>query len=186
MRARAPFHAGGRIRRALHAAALVSLLAANGPSLADGSEHHPMRFEQITLDDGLSQSNVFTILQDSDGLMWFGTENGLNRFDGYDFTVFKRERGNSEALVSDYVYDLAEDGGGNLWMVTNGGGLAMMDRKSKTFTSFRHDPADANGISSNVVRSLLIDTDGTIWLGTRGAGLDRFDPETREFNNYRF
>ncbi len=145
-----------------------------------------MRFEQITLDNGLSQSNVFTILQDSDGFMWFGTENGLNRFNGYDFTVFKRQRGNPEALFSDYVYDLAEDGDGNLWIVTNGGGLATMDRKSNTVTTYRHDPANPNGISSNVVRALLVDDDGTVWLGTRGAGLDRFDSESGEFTNYRF
>ena len=56
---------------------------------------HPMRFEHLTLDEGLSQSNVLSILQDSRGQMWFGTENGLNAFDGYEFRTYYRERGNA-------------------------------------------------------------------------------------------
>ena len=81
-----------------------------------------MRFDRITLDDGLSQSNVFSILQDSQGLMWFGTENGLNNYNGYEFEVFKRERGNPAALSSDYIFDIIEDTRGDLWIASNGGG----------------------------------------------------------------
>jgi len=150
------------------------------------SESHPMRFDGLTLDDGLSQSTVIRVLQDSRGLMWFATENGLNSYNGYEFEHFKRERGNPDALVNDFIYDVVEDSDGNLWLATNGGGLAMMERDSKRFTSFRHDPADSNSISSNVVRSLTIDADGTLWIGTRGAGLDRFDPSSAEFTHYRF
>lgn len=145
-----------------------------------------MRFDHISLDDGLSQSNVFSILQDSRGLMWFATENGLNSYNGYEFEIFKRERGNPLALGSDYIYDIAEDSGGNLWIASNGGGLAKMDRESKTFTSYRHDPANPDGVASNVIRKLLIDPDGSIWLGTRGEGLDRFDAREGVFTHYRF
>jgi diguanylate cyclase (GGDEF)-like protein len=145
-----------------------------------------MRFDRITLDDGLSQSNVFSILQDSQGLMWFGTENGLNSYNGYEFEVFKRDRGNPAALGSDYIYDIVEGADGNLWIASNGGGLSKMDRASKTFTSYRHDPASQNGPASNVIRKLLVDKDGSIWLGTRGAGLDRFDARDGTFSNFRF
>ena len=67
-----------------------------------------MRFDRLTPESGLSQSSVVTILQDSQGFMWFGTENGLNRYDGYEFEQFRRERGNPVALHNDFIYDLAE------------------------------------------------------------------------------
>jgi len=144
-----------------------------------------MRFDRLSLDDGLSQSNVFSILQDSNGLMWFGTENGLNRYDGYDFKIYKRQRGNPEALLNDYIFDVAEGGDGALWVATNGGGLARMN-PDETFTSFRHDPADATSISNNSIRTLLVDEDGAIWLGTRGSGVDRFDVESGTAKNFSF
>ena len=79
---------------------VITLLLACGMAAASEVSHHPMHFERISLDEGLSQSNVLTILQDSKGLMWFGTENGLNSFDGYEFDHYKRERGNPQALGS--------------------------------------------------------------------------------------
>ena len=145
-----------------------------------------MRFDRITLEDGLSQSNVLAIWQDASGHMWFGTENGLNRYDGYDFQNFRRERGNPEALASDFIYDIDEDADGNLWVATNGGGLARLDAISRRVTSFRHDASNPASISSNVVRQVLIDADDSIWLGTRGGGIDKFDPKTGEATNYRF
>ena len=165
---------------------LVSGAVASATATASVAEPPPMRFEHITLEQGLSQSNVFAILQDSDGLMWFATENGLNRYDGYDFEVFHRERGNAKALVSDYVYDIAEDGAGDLWIASNGGGLTKMDRGAKTFTTFRHDAADPNSISANTVRAVEIAADGTVWAGTRGAGLNRYNAKTNEFSHFRF
>ena len=123
---------------------LCTLMLSTSPAVAGDAGHRPMRFDQLTLDDGLSQSNVLSIWQDSRGLMWFGTENGLTRYNGYEFRRFTRERGNPLALGSDFVYDIAEDADGNLWLGTNGGGLAMMNRNTSQFTSFRHDPDDPN------------------------------------------
>jgi len=145
---------------------------------ADTPASHPMRFDHLTLDQGLSQSNVLAVLQDSEGMMWFGTENGLNRFDGYEFSYYKRERGNSNALSNDFIFDIAEDAAGDLWLATNGGGLAKLDRKSGQVVTYRHDAESDNSISSNVIRRITIDSAGIIWIGTRGTGLDRFDPET--------
>ena len=144
---------------------------------------YPMRFDHLTLDDGLSQSNVLAVMQDSDGMMWFGTENGLNRYDGYEFSYFKRERGNSSALGNDFIFDIAEDHLGNLWLATNGGGLAKLNRRTGQVKNFRNDPENDNSIASNVVRRLLIDDSGIIWIGTRGAGLDRFDPASETFTH---
>jgi ligand-binding sensor domain-containing protein len=163
---------------------IVTLLLASGMAAANEVSHHPMHFDRISLDQGLSQSNVLAILQDSRGLMWFGTENGLNSYNGYEFAHYKRERGNPAALASDFIYDLAEDADGNLWIATNGGGLAIMDRKSQQISSYRHDAADASSIAGNVVRAVMIDAAGSIWVGTRGAGVDRLDPVSGEFTHY--
>ena len=141
-----------------------------------------MRFDHVTLDDGLSQSTVLTVLQDSKGMLWIGTENGLNRYDGYEFETFRRERGNPDSLSSDFIFDIEEDPSGNLWIATNGGGLVKFDRATNRFTAFRHDATSSDGISSNIVRRILIDDNGIIWIGTRSAGLDRLDPETGEFS----
>ncbi|MGI9233679.1 MAG: two-component regulator propeller domain-containing protein [Woeseiaceae bacterium] len=165
-------------------ALLVGLLGAS-TALSDDFASHPMRFGHLTLEDGLSQSNVLSILQDSEGMMWFGTENGLNSFDGYEFTHYKRERGVPDALSNDFIFDIAEGQDGNLWIATNGGGLAQFDRATGRVQSFRHDTANPKSIAGNIVRRLLIDDAGRIWVGTRGAGLDRFDPKTGEFEHFK-
>ncbi len=166
--------------------ALVLSIGTSSVVSADTSGHHPMRFDHITLEDGLSQSNVLSVLQDSQGMLWIGTENGLNRYNGYEIETFTRERGDPDSLSSDFVFDMDEDREGNLWIATNGGGLVKFDRSTRRFVAFRHDPANSNSISSNVVRRLLIDNEGIIWIGTRGAGLDRLDPGTGLFTRLPF
>ena len=164
----------------LVAGILVSLLAMGSAAVA-ADNSHPMRFGHLSINDGLSQSNVLAVLQDSDGFMWFATENGLNSYDGYEFRHYKRERGNPEALGNDFIFDVAEGKDGSLWLATNGGGLANLDRHSGVVRTYRHDVNDAGSIASNVVRRLHVDNDGIVWIGTRGAGLNRFDPVAGEF-----
>ena len=171
-----------RIKCVVVAAMLFSVLPAWA---SEPFSHHPMRFDHITLDDGLSQSNVLSILQDSRGQMWFGTENGLNSYDGYKLEHYRRERGNPDALRSDFIFDVAEDADGNLWIATNGGGLAMRDRQSGQFVAYQHDANNDASIGSNIVRRVLVADDGSIWAGTRDAGLSRLDRETGVFSHYR-
>jgi len=166
-------------------ASVMMLVAA--PSWAKSDfDAHPMRFEHLSLNDGLSQSNILSILQDSRGQMWFGTENGLNSFNGYEFHTYYRERGNAASLSSDFVFDVAEGPNGNLWIATNGGGLAYRDVKSGEFSSYRHDAENANSIGSNVVRRVMVDTDGSVWAGTRNGGLSHLDISAGTFSHYRF
>ena len=119
-------------RRIRFLATIVAMTLGSSATAANSdSQSHPMRFDRLSLDDGLSQSTVISILQDSRGLMWFGTENGLNSYNGYEFEQFLRERGNPQALSNDFIYDVEEDSDGNLWIATNGGGLARMDGKTR-------------------------------------------------------
>ncbi len=172
--------------RSFFAVLTVFAVTLSGPVAASSDAYPPMRFDHVSLDQGLSQSNVFTILQDSKGLMWFGTENGLNSYNGYDFKHYRQERGNPAALGSDFIYELAEDAKGNLWVATNGGGLAKMAAGDRSITSYRHDPENSNSISNDVVRALLLNADGSMWLGTRGGGLDLFDPASGTFTHHSF
>ena len=146
------------------------------------TEH--LSFEHLGTAQGLSQSNVICSLQDSRGFMWFGTREGLNKYNGYSFTVYKNEIGDDRSLSNNLVNDLVEDGRGDLWISTWGGGLDRYDRKTDQFTHFRHRANDPGSISSNLVLALLKDSKGALWIGTEDGGLDRMD-STGHFTHYR-
>ena len=145
----------------------------------------PLYFEHLTMRDGLSQSTVEGILQDSAGYLWLATESGLDRYDGNSFRVYRRERGNPHALASDYIWTIAEDAHTDLWLATDGGGVAHWQRRTDQFQLFRHDPARADSLSSDAVRTLLIDGSGSIWVGTLDRGLDLLDPVTGTARHFR-
>jgi signal transduction histidine kinase/ligand-binding sensor domain-containing protein/DNA-binding response OmpR family regulator len=144
-----------------------------------------MYFEHLTMRDGLSQSTVNSMLQDSQGYLWLATENGLDRYDGDSIREYRRERGNEHGLASDYIWSIAEDARGDLWLATDGGGVARWDRRTEQFQLFRHDPHKSNSLASDAVRTLLIDAKGRIWAGTLDQGLDVLDPKTGDVRHYR-
>jgi signal transduction histidine kinase/ligand-binding sensor domain-containing protein/ActR/RegA family two-component response regulator len=137
------------------------------------TEH--LSFEHLGTAQGLSQSNVICSLQDSRGFMWFGTREGLNKYNGYTFTVYKNETGDDNSLAGNMVNDIVEDAKGYLWIATWGGGLDRYDRRTEQFVHFRHNPADPASLSSNLVLTLLSDSRGTLWVGTEDGGLNRMD-----------
>ncbi len=144
-----------------------------------------MRFDHLTIDDGLSQSAVLAVHQDSRGFLWFGTEDGLNRYDGHEVRVYSHERGNPASLSADYVWDLDEDAAGRLWIATVGGGVNRFDPVTGAFSSYRHDPQNPASLASDRIRSVQVDEDGSVWVGTLDAGLDRLDPRTGEVAHVR-
>ncbi|HET6255564.1 MAG TPA: two-component regulator propeller domain-containing protein [Puia sp.] len=146
------------------------------------TEH--LSFEHLGTAQGLSQSNVICSLQDSRGFMWFGTREGLNKYNGYSFTVYKNEFGDDRSLSNNLVNDIVEDSKGDLWIGTWGGGLDRFDRKTDQFTHYRHRADDPGSISSNLVLALLKDSRGALWVGTEDGGLDRMDP-AGHFTHYR-
>ncbi|HUO20622.1 MAG TPA: two-component regulator propeller domain-containing protein [Steroidobacteraceae bacterium] len=168
------------------AAAQLALCSAAAPALAAApvAATRPMYFEHLTMRDGLSQSTVDWILQDSQGYLWLATESGLDRYDGNSVRVYRRERGNPHALASDYIWTIAEDAHTDLWLATDGGGVARWQRSTDQFQLFRHDAARADSLASDQVRTLLIDTAG-IWVGTLDAGLDLLDPRTGAARHFR-
>ena len=142
-----------------------------------------IRFDQIGLEEGLSQSVVNAILQDRKGFLWVGTDDGLNRYNGYSFTVFKPDADNPESLSDRSVTAIVEDPNGNLWIGTRQGGVNRYDPLSGIFTPYLRNEADQNTIASNYVYSLWADTSG-LWIGT-DDGLDYLEYETGKFTHYR-
>lgn len=142
-----------------------------------------IRFERISLEKGLSQASILCMLQDREGFLWMGTYEGLNRYDGYNFLVFK-SRSNQENTLSDSgIRALYEDRSGMIWIGTSGGGLNRYDRKTGQFIHYLHHPEDPSSISSNEVRAVFEDGQGVLWVGTRN-GLNILDRETGKFICY--
>ncbi len=148
------------------------------------AQNRSIRFERLSLEHGLSQGTVMCMLQDRTGFLWFGTQDGLNRFDGYGFEVFKTDPTDHTTLPADWIVALAEDGDGNLWVGTEGGGLARWDGYG-SFGRFQYDPGDSSSLSGNRVRSLYADRSGRLWIGTFESGLDRFDPRDEKFEHFQ-
>ncbi len=133
-----------------------------------------IRFKHYTTDEGLSQNMVDCILKDSRGFMWFGTWNGLNRFDGYTFTVFKQNSQDANSLSNNFIYAICEDKFGNIWTGTNNG-LNVYLYAENRFIQYLYTKEHIT-ISSPQINALLCDNSGNLWVGTSN-GLDKIELE---------
>jgi signal transduction histidine kinase/sugar lactone lactonase YvrE len=135
--------------------------------------------------NSLDEDNVLSVFEDSQGILWIGT-NQLNRLDRKTgrYTFYRHDSANSASISSSVVRAMAEDRAGFLWFGTWGGGLNQFDRRTGRFKAYRHDPADAASLSNDTVLSLLIDRTGTLWAGT-DDGLNRLDARTGRFTLFR-
>mgnify|MGYP000214497383 FL=1 len=115
---------------------------------------------------------VFDIIQDSFGLMWFGTEYGLVRYDGHSVKIFSHEPDNPNSLAGNVVTALAEDHQGNLWVGTQNSGLHYFDRNQGKFYRHQHDPKGQNSLSNNKISKILIEDENSIWITTEGGGVN--------------
>jgi len=145
------------------------------------AQQKPVVFEKFTTRDGLSQNKVFSITQDQDGFIWIGTEDGLNRFDGYDFKIFRSRSGDSLAITDNYVKVCYTSKSGTLWFGTEYGGLNRFNADAQNFTSYRHDHTDANTITSNYITTIHEDNYGNLWLGSNRDNFDYFDLKNERF-----
>jgi signal transduction histidine kinase/ligand-binding sensor domain-containing protein/CheY-like chemotaxis protein len=142
-------------------------------------------FEHLTVQQGLSDNTIFCILQDSKGFMWFGTQEGLNRFDGYGFKIYPNNPKTAYSLSNGNTWSLFEDQRGVMWVGTQGGGLNKYDRERDRFTCYRNDPNDPTSLSDDYVRTIYEDQKGALWIGTRSGGLNKFDREKEQFIHYK-
>ena len=141
-------------------------------------------FRHITTADGISSDRVFSVIQDKAGYIWLGTENGLDRYDGYHVITYKHDAADPASLSANQVRGLYEDKSGRLWVGSYGGGLDLYDPKTGAFKHYRHTEENIGSISSNNIWSLGGTPDGKIIIGTFDAGIDILDPETGEARHF--
>ena len=108
-----------------------------------------IKFEHLSVEQGLSHTTVKSIFQDSKGFMWFGTEDGLNKFDGYKFTVYRYDPDDSTTISFNEVLDIYEDQSNNLWIATCGGGLNMFNRQTETFIRYTYNPVNKSSLPTD-------------------------------------
>jgi len=149
------------------------------------SQSKSLRFTHLSSNDGLSQSNITDIVQDKQGFMWFGTFNGLNRYDGYNFKTFYFQSGIADGISHNYISSLLCDRDGNLWIGT-GDGLNYFDHETQKFKTYKHNSSNPNSIADNQIEDLLEDKKGRIWIGTRNSGLECYDQEEKTFIHYSY
>ncbi len=140
------------------------------------------RFDHLSTRNGLSHNSVIEIIQDKQGFMWFGTLNGLNRYDGYRFSAYRPVPGDTTSLCHNVINALFEDSRGVIWIGTLEG-LNCYDRNSDSFRRIYHDPGHPNSLVDNRVRVVTEDQTGLIWIGTEG-GLSCYDPVANSFENF--
>lgn len=156
-----------------------------GASFAAAADAPPLILEHLTTADGLPQGTVMATLQDSQGFVWLGTEDGLVRYDGRQLYRYAATRGAANSLSGNFIWDLVEDAQQDLWIAVRDGGLARWHRRSDTFTIYRHDPRNSNSLASDGVRNVLIDGRGLLWVGTSDAGVDILDPVSGRIQHLR-
>jgi ligand-binding sensor domain-containing protein/signal transduction histidine kinase len=151
-------------------------------SLVNASEHS-IRFEHLTIDNGLPQNSGYSLLRDKIGFIWIGTQEGLVRYDGYNTKIFKHNDEDPNSLSANYIQSITQDRQGNLWVGTKGG-LNRFDPKTELFKRYLFDTSNPKSISNPDIRVITEDRQGILWVGT-ARGLNLFNPITERFTHYR-
>ncbi len=152
-------------------------------SISKQIQQSEIRFGKIGLKQGLSQSTVYTIELDSQGFMWFGTDDGLNRYDGYSITVFKHNDADSNSISDNTILCLLNDKKGNLWIGTRRGGVDRYVLSENKFYHYSYNSKNINTINDNTIHTIYKDKYGYIWFGTN-KGLNRFDFSSNTFTRF--
>jgi ligand-binding sensor domain-containing protein/two-component sensor histidine kinase len=139
-------------------------------------------FEKITTDNGLSHKEVYQMIQDKRGFLWFLTGNGLNRYDGYSFKVYSYDPTDSNSLTAGWFYSLVQDKNGIMWMNSESEGIYSFNPVTEKFVHYRHNVADSNSLMDDATTGLVADRSGNIWISTL-IGLDKLNPRANVFTH---
>jgi signal transduction histidine kinase/ligand-binding sensor domain-containing protein len=144
-------------------------------------------FIPFTNENGKLTNNIVeSVVRDHLGYVWVGTNNGLNKLDGYTSINYMNDPSNPHSLSSNFIRTLFIDNEGDLWIGTIGGGLNLYDRANDRFINFRPQADNPKSISGNNISAIVQDHDGAIWIGTTGDGINRFDKKSQTFTRYKF
>ncbi|KAA3614843.1 MAG: hypothetical protein D8M58_10335 [Calditrichaeota bacterium] len=145
------------------------------------AQDKPVNFDRLSTRDGLSQNRVFDIVQDNHGFIWIATEDGLNRYDGYNFKVYKNDPNDSTSMNNGFIETLFLSKSGDLWMGGRFGGLSRYNYNNETFSHLKNNHIDPKTIASNNVFDISEDTKGNLWIATSDKGFDYFDSSNKVF-----
>ena len=137
------------------------------------------RFNNISIEDGLSQATVETMMQDSKGYIWLGTNDGLDRYNGYTFKKYSYEKGQENSLVNSYILDIKEDSEGNIWVAT-AAGISKIYNDGEKVQNYTSDSESGN-LSNDNTTTMLISNSNKIYVGT-AEGINLYDKKTDKFN----
>jgi len=154
------------------------------PLMANAYETGMYHFDHIEKKDGLPDMTVFQITQDHQGFIWFGTRNGVARYDGIKIHSYQHDPTDAMSLSHNDAGGVIEDNSNNIWVRTWGGGLNRIDQKTGSIKVFKKIIGDKNSLSGNRVQYLYKDYSGAIWAGTFRAGLNRFVKESDTFTRF--
>jgi transcriptional regulator with GAF, ATPase, and Fis domain/ligand-binding sensor domain-containing protein len=143
-----------------------------------------IRFEHISVEQGLSNFALTKIVQDQQGFLWFGTEDGLNKYDGYEFTVYKPDPADTNSLPGRFIHLLYADRQGQLWIGTSTNGLCRYNPNTDKFDRFKHDQHNPESLAARFVNAIMEDGNGELWMGTN-QGLYRHNRQRDDFVIYR-
>ena len=158
---------------------LLLLLCCPGFVAVAAQPARSLRFEQLSVDDGLAQESILSMVQDGDGFMWFGSQAGLSRFDGYRVTTYRNEPGNPRSIINNWVRVLHVDRAGRLWIGTDGG-LERFDPVTRTFVHFAPNEPDNRGNGNRHIHAMASDGKDGLWIAT-ADGLQHVDMKTGVF-----
>ncbi len=142
------------------------------------------KFQTFNVKNGLSHGSCTSVIQDKEGYIWIGTYNGLNRFDGYDFKIFRNSPNDSTSISNNSIQTLQLDQDGNLWVGTYNG-LNKFDYQTEKFERFLTNESEKKG-SNHAIFAMSLDKDGNIWCGTWGAGVQIINPQTKSIRSFDF
>lgn len=148
------------------------------------AQNQQTRFYHPLDNSELAKEHFRDVHQDRQGLIWFGTRNGLVKFDGYQYQVFSHLATDPTSLKNDYIFSIVEDQAEAVLWVGTGNGFGRFNMKTEEFKNYSYQPGDSMGLSHPKVAKILQSKDGQIWLATEGGGLHQFDPKTETVTRF--
>lgn len=162
---------------------VIQTLAVGQNGFADPLDIVEVQFKHLTSDNGLAHNRVHCAIMDDQGYMWFGTQDGLSRWDGSSIKTYYPRLNDSTAISGSLVTDIEKDKNGFLWIVSHQGDLCRYDPRTDLFKTF-HYPEFDDGIVITSEMEIFFDSEDVIWIGCYDDGFIRFDPVSQVFKRY--
>ncbi|MGB1262006.1 MAG: EAL domain-containing protein [Cognaticolwellia sp.] len=143
----------------------------------------PLKFERISISEGLSQSYVYDIIQDNNGFIWLATQDGLNRYDGKNFVYYRHDSSNKNSIADNFIRKLFIDNENVLWVGTNNG-LSRYNEVLNNFDNFTHQATDRDSLKDNQIWDIYQDKQNRIFVSSK-EGIHKFNVETNNFSRIR-